>query len=215
MTPRSAVASYFCPPVFFQQHENQCFHPIMATVPGNLTSLLLRWGDGDREAVADLIPLVYDELYSMARSYLRNEAPGHTLQSTALVHEAYLRLEKLDGVRWQNRAQFFSIAAQVLRHILVDHARSRKSAKRGSGGIPLPLDEALTVPVPQDLDLEALDASLVKLRKVDERKAMIVELRYFGGLSIEEVAEVIGCSPTTVKREWTFTKAWLYRDLSG
>jgi RNA polymerase sigma-70 factor (ECF subfamily) len=185
----------------------------MEQVPGNLTALLLRWGDGDREAVADLIPLVYDELYSMARNYLRDEPAGHTLQSTALVHEAYLRLVKIDSVRWENRAQFFAIAAQVLRHILVDHARRRRTSKRGSGGIALPLDEAVTIPAPQDLDLEALDASLAKLDKLDQRKARIVELRYFGGLSIEEAAEVLGCSPTTVKREWTFAKAWLYRDL--
>ncbi len=150
----------------------------------------------------------------MAGSFLRDERRGHTLQCTALVHEAYMRLAQLDRVRWQNRAQFFSIAAQVLRHILVDYARRRQAQKRG-GGAAISLDEALAVPVPMNLDVEALDHALSKLAGVDERKARIVELRYFAELSVEEVAEVMECSPTTVKREWTFAEAWLYRDLNG
>ena len=186
----------------------------MKKVPGELTRLLERWGEGDREAVADLIPLVYSELYSMARSFLRHERPGHTLQCTELVHEAYLRLVQMDSVRWKNRAQFFSISAQVVRHILVDHARERQALKRGGRAAKVPLEEALTIPTPQDLDLEALDQSLDRLASIDAHKAQIIELRYFGGLSIDEVAEVTGSSPTTVKREWTFAKAWLYRELS-
>lgn len=180
----------------------------------DLTVLLERWGAGDREGLADLIPLVYGELHAMAGSFLRNERPGHTLQCTALVHETYLRLTRLDGVKWQNRAQFFSIASQVLRHILVDYARRRRAWKR-DGGPVLSLDEALAVPLPANFDVEALDRSLAKLTELDPRKGRIVELRYFAGLSVEEVAEVLKCSPTTVKREWTFAKAWLYRDLNG
>jgi len=182
-------------------------------MPGDVTNLLMRWGDGDRAAVADLLPLVYGDLLAMARSSLRNERPGHTLQCTALVHEAYLRFEQMHGIRWQNRAQFFSVAARVLRHVLVDHARERRSLKRGSGIANLPLDQALTVPVPDHLPLEDLDRSLQKLAQSDPRKAQVVELRYFAGLSIEESAEVMQCSSMTVKRDWAFAKAWLYRDL--
>jgi RNA polymerase sigma factor (TIGR02999 family) len=184
-------------------------------VAGELTRLLERWGEGDSGAVAELIPLVYDELHSMARNYLRRERPGHTLQCTALVHEAYLRLAGMDGVRWQNRAQFFSISAQVLRHILVDHARGHNAQKRGNGAMKVPLDEALTIPAPENLDLTALNESLDRLARIDARKAQIVELRYFAGLTVDEVAEIAKCSPVTVKREWAFAKAWLYRDLTG
>jgi RNA polymerase sigma factor (TIGR02999 family) len=186
----------------------------VAVVPGELTRLLERWGEGDRQAAAELIPLVYTELHAMARSHLRGERPGHTLQCTALIHEAYLRLVDLHGVHWQGRAQFFAIAAQVMRHILIDHARARGARKRGAGAEVVSLDEALTVPAPEHLDLAALDRSLTRLAAIDERKVRIVELRYFGGLSIDETAEVTGCSPTTVKREWTIAKAWLFRDLT-
>lgn len=151
----------------------------------------------------------------MARRHMRRERPSHTLQCTALVHEAYLRLHALDDVRWQNRAQFFAISARVMRHILVDHARARAANKRGGDAQIVPLDEALTVPAPQNVDLVALDRSLDKLAGIDERKVRIVELRYFGGLSIEETAEATGCSPTTVKRDWAIAKAWLFRDLSS
>lgn len=184
-------------------------------MPGDVTRLLERWGSGDREAVTELIPLVYDELYAISRKFLRHERADHTLQCTDLVHETYLRLVQMDGVRWQNRAQFFSISAQAVRHILVDHARRRGAWKRGSGANLVPLDEVLTIPAPPGLNVEALDESLSRLEAIDERKARIVELRYFGGLSIEELAGVIGCSPSTIKREWTFAKAWLYRDLGG
>jgi RNA polymerase sigma factor (TIGR02999 family) len=181
--------------------------------PADLTRLLERWGDGDRAAMAELIPIVYGELRAMARRYLRGERPEHTIQSTALVHEAYLRLEKVHGVQWRSRAQFFAIAAQVMRHILVDHARARRAAKRAADLVPL--DDALTVPAPDDLDLMALDRALTRLAAIDERKAKIVELRYFCGLSIDETADLADCSPTTVKREWTIAKAWLYRDMAG
>jgi RNA polymerase sigma factor (TIGR02999 family) len=160
------------------------------------------------------MPLVYSELRAMARSHLRRERPGHTLQCTALVHEAYLRLATLREVSWRNRAQFFAIAAQVMRHILVDHARARRAGKRGADAKVVSLDEALTVPAAENLDLVALDQSLARLAAIDERKVRIVELRYFGGLSIDETAEAMGCSPTTVKREWTIAKAWLFRDLT-
>jgi RNA polymerase sigma factor (TIGR02999 family) len=180
---------------------------------GDLTQLLERWGQGDRGAVGELIPLVYQELHGMARSYLRRERPGHTLQCTALVHEAYVRLSALKGIQWASRAQFFAISARVMRHILVDHARGRRADKRGGGVVAVPLDEALTVPAAPDLDLPALDRALSRLAALDERKARIVELRYFGGLSIHEVADATRCSPTTVKREWTIARAWLYREL--
>ena len=186
----------------------------MSLVPGDVTRLLERWGEGDRDAVAELIPVVYQELHEMARRYMRGERPGHTLQCTALVHEAYLRLLDLDGVRWQNRAQFFAISARVMRHILVDHARARAADKRGAQFEMVALDEALTVPVPETVDMLALDRALDKLAAIDERKVRVVELRYFGGLSIEETAEATGCSPMTVKRDWTIAKAWLFRDLS-
>ncbi len=182
---------------------------------GDVTRLLARWQEGDRNAVAELIPIVYQELHDMARRHMRRERPSHTLQCTALVHEAYLRLHALDDVRWQNRAQFFAISARVMRHILVDHARARAANKRGGDAQIVPLDEALTVPAPQNVDLVALDRSLDKLAGIDERKVRIVELRYFGGLSIEETAEATGCSPTTVKRDWAIAKAWLFRDLSS
>jgi RNA polymerase sigma factor (TIGR02999 family) len=184
-------------------------------VAGDLTELLERWGQGDREAVGDLIPVVYAELHAMSRNCLRNERQGHTLQTTALVHEAYLKLRRMDDVRWQNREQFFAIAAQVLRHILVDHARRKAAQRRGSGVMQAPLEEAFTVPAREDVDLHALDESLDRLAAVDERKARLVELRFFAGLSIEEAAQVCGCSPTTVKRELAFAKAWLYRDMEG
>ena len=187
----------------------------MVAVTGDVTRLLERWGGGDREASAELIALVYQELHAMARSQMRRERPGHTLQCTALVHEAYMRLAALDAARWQNRAQFFAISARVMRHILVDHARARKAHKRGGDAEVVQLDEALTVPAPGNVDLVALDRSLEKLAAIDERKVRVVELRYFGGLSIDETAEATGCSPMTVKRDWAIAKAWLFRDLSS
>lgn len=181
----------------------------------DLTRLLERWGEGDREAVSELMTAVYPELRAMARAALLNERPGHTLQSTALVHEAYLRMVRMDGVRWQNRPQFFSIAAQVLRHILVDYARERQAQKRGANPVRVTLDDALAISPAGDFDFEALDQALERLSRRDERKARIVELRYFAGLSVEEVADALGCSPMTVKRDWAFARAWLYRELKA
>jgi len=175
----------------------------------------VEWGNGDHQALEKLTPLVYQELKRLASSYLRRERRDHTLESTALVHEAWLRLFDQRQVRWQNRAQFFGIAAEMIRRILIDHARSRQAAKRGDGALKLSLDEALGTPDRRDFDLMALDDALQDLAKLDPQQGRLVELRYFAGLSIEESAEVLGISPATVKREWTAAKAWLYRELSA
>ena len=161
------------------------------------------------------MPLVYDELHRLARNYLRHERSDHTLQSTALVHEAYLRMVNQKEVHWQNRAHFFGVAAQSIRHILVDHARSYQTAKRGSGAHKLSLDEAIDLPAGRDIDLIALDDALNKLSAVDPQQARIVELRFFGGLSIEETAAVLKISTPTVKRDWVMAKAWLFQMLGG
>ncbi|HUJ22600.1 MAG TPA: sigma-70 family RNA polymerase sigma factor [Bryobacteraceae bacterium] len=187
----------------------------MNTSPQALTQLLVEWGNGDHQALEKLTPLVYQELKRLASSYLRRERRDHTLESTALVHEAWLRLFDQRQVRWQNRAQFFGIAAEMIRRILIDHARSRQAAKRGDGALKLSLDEALGTPDRRDFDLMALDDALQDLAKLDPQQGRLVELRYFAGLSIEESAEVLGISPATVKREWTAAKAWLYRELSA
>lgn len=181
----------------------------------NVTQLLVNWGNGDRAALDALAPMVYDELRRLAQSYLRRERSDHTLQGTALVNEAYLRLVDQRNVQWQNRAHFFGVAAQMIRRILVDHARGHQAAKRGAGAAKLSLDEALAVPgTNQDLNLVNLDEALETLQALDARQARIIELRYFTGLSIEETAEVMAISPATVKREWTAARAWLFRELS-
>jgi RNA polymerase sigma factor (TIGR02999 family) len=161
----------------------------------------------------DLLPLVYDELRKLARRYLQRERPGHTLQSTALVHEAYLRMIDQHDVSWQGRAHFFGIAAQMMRRILVDHARGRDAAKRGAGACKLTLDEDLLAPAERDINLVALDQALDTLSKLDSQQGRIVELRFFAGLSIEETAEVLKISPATVKRDWAMAKAFLSRQL--
>jgi RNA polymerase sigma factor (TIGR02999 family) len=179
----------------------------------DVTKLLLEWSNGDAQSLEKLLPLVYQELRRLARHYLRQERPDHTLQATALVHEAYFKLIDTDNVQWQNRAHFFGVAAKVMRHILVDMARQRRARKRG-GGHKLPLDEALGVPdEPGNVNLVALDEALNKLAKVDPRQSEIIELRYFGGLSVEETAEALGVSPTTVKREWRMARAWLLQEI--
>ncbi len=182
--------------------------------PQEVTQLLIDWSNGDRNAFEKLLPLVYGELRRLAVRHLARERHDHTLQSTAVVHEAYLRLVDQNRVQWKNRAQFFGVASQMIRRILVDHARSHQAAKRGSGAIKLSLDEAVAVPGGKDLDLVALDDALKSLADVDEQQARIVELRFFGGLSVEETAEVVGVSPATVKRDWAMAKAWLYRELT-
>jgi len=181
----------------------------------DVTKLLVNWTNGDKKALEALMPLVYGELHRLAKRYLRRERSDHTLQSTALVHEAYLRMVDQKGVQWQNRAHFFAVAAQMIRRILVDHARTHKAEKRGGGMPKLALDEAIGVPQRRDLNLVALDDAINALAELDPQQGRIVELRFFGGLSIEETAEVLSISPATVKRDWAVAKAWLYRDLSG
>ena len=182
----------------------------METSTGEVTRLLQDWSDGRREALDQLLPLVYDELRRLAHSYLTRERPDHTLQTTALVHEAYLKLIDQHSVNWQNRAQFFAISAQAMRRILLDNARRRTSVKRGSGVPRLSLDEAATVSgETANESLLALDLALQELEKIDAEQSKIIELRYFGGLTIEETAEVLKTSPATVKREWTMARAWL------
>jgi RNA polymerase sigma-70 factor, ECF subfamily len=181
--------------------------------PHDVTKLLKAWSGGDQQALNDLLPAVYQEVRKLARSYLRRERADHTLQATALVNEAYLRLVDQREVEWNNRAHFFGIAAQVMRRVLVDHARMRKADKRGSGEQPVLLDEALVAAPDAHLDLVAVDDALAALAALDPRQAKIVELRFFGGLSIEETAEVANVSPATVKREWAAARAWLRREL--
>ena len=181
----------------------------------SITQLLTEWRDGDKTALDRLIPLVYEELRRLAHHYLRRERPGYTLQTSALVNEAYLKLVDHKGMRWQNRAHFYAVAAQAMRRILVDHARSRDAAKRGGGANLIGLDEAATAAQMQAANLLALDEALNQLALIDKRKSRIVELRYFGGMSVEETAEVIGVSPVTVMREWSSAKAWLLRAISG
>jgi RNA polymerase sigma factor (TIGR02999 family) len=180
-----------------------------------VTKLLLRWRDGDRDALEQLMPLVYAELRRMARNHLSRERGDHTLQSTALVHEAYLRLAGQDPPQWQNRAHFFAIAARIMRQILVDHARAREAAKRGKGVRTLLLDEAILHPQKVDMDVIALDKALTELSELDEQQSRIVELRFFGGLTIEDTSEVLGVSQATVKRDWVVARAWLLRAMSG
>jgi RNA polymerase sigma factor (TIGR02999 family) len=181
--------------------------------PEKMSQLLVEWGDGDKAALDKLIPLVYDELHRMAHHYMRGERPGHSLQTSAIINEAYLRLVDYRKMRWQNRAHFFAVAAQLMRRILVDHARSRNYAKRGQGACKVSLEEAEVSQEPATYMI-ALDDALINLATLDPRKSQIVELRYFGGLSIEETAEVLGLSPTTVKREWRRAKAWLHRAIT-
>lgn len=175
--------------------------------------MLGRWRGGDRQALDALIPLVYEELRRIAQHYLRNERPGHTLQSTALVHEAYVRLIKQDLPQWQNRAHFFAVAAQLMRQILVDHARAYRADKRGGGACKLTLDEAEKDSQPLDVDIVALDDALKTLSSMDPQQGKVVELKFFGGLSIEDTAEVLGISASTVKRDWITARAWLHREL--
>ncbi len=180
-----------------------------------VTQLLVDWSNGDPGALERLTPLVYGELKRLAARYMRRERSDHTLQCTALVHEAYLRLIDQRRVAWQNRAHFFGVAAQLIRRILVDHARGQHAAKRGAGARKLPLEDILETPRQRPLDLVALDDALETLARIDPQQSRVVELRFFAGLSIEETAEVLHISPATVKRDWTAAKAWLYRDLSG
>jgi RNA polymerase sigma factor (TIGR02999 family) len=178
-----------------------------------VSALLSKWRSGDQEAFQVLLSLVYQELRRIAQYHLKQERPDHTLQSTALVHEAYLRLMKQDPAEFANRAHFMAVASRLMRQILVDHARGHRAAKRG-GGLKLELTDAMSVQKPQNVDLIALDDALNGLARLDSQQSRIVELRFFGGLSIEETAEIIGISRTTVKREWATARAWLRRELA-
>jgi RNA polymerase sigma factor (TIGR02999 family) len=185
--------------------------------PKDVTELLIKLTDGSTHALDELLPLIYDELRVLANKYLRRERSDHTLQPTALVHEAYMRLIDQSQVRWQNRAHFFGVAAQMMRRILVDHARRHKSEKRGGEFEKMQIEEEILVVSTNEKSLEllALDEALENLAKIDPQKSKIVELRYFGGLSVEETAEVMGVSPVTIKRQWRMAKAWLYGQVAS
>lgn len=182
---------------------------------GDITALLLDWSAGDSGALDRLVPLVYDDLRRLAASYFSGERAGHTLQATAVVHELYVRLLAQNRIRWQNRGQFLAVAATMMRRILVGHARRSRAAKRGGGAAVLSLDEALGVPDGAVCDLAALDDALTALAQLSPRQSRIVEMRFFGGMTIEETAAVIGVSPATVKLDWSLARAWLFRELSA
>jgi len=182
----------------------------MALSSKEITQMLVDWANGRQEVLEELMPLVYDELLRLAVHYLRQERPDHTLQPTALIHEAYLRLVDQTQPHWQNRAHFFGIAANLMRQILVNHALSHRAAKRGGSALRVTLDDAADYSKEQGLDLVALDDALTRLAALDPQQGRIVELRFFGGLTIEEAGEVLRISPATVKREWTMAKAWLH-----
>jgi len=183
--------------------------------PPEVTQLLVAWGNGDQVARDELMSVVYQELHRLAHHYMKRESPGHTLQTSALVNEAFLRLVDQRNVHWRNRAHFFGIASQMMRRVLVDYARGRLSTKRGGGMRELPLDEALIVSDERSAEVVALDDALEDLAEFDLRKSQIVELRFFGGLSIEETARVLEVSQGTVERDWTLAKAWLLREMSN
>jgi RNA polymerase sigma factor (TIGR02999 family) len=181
--------------------------------PVGVTQLLVDWSRGDQQALDKIMPLVYDELRRLARSYMRRERPGHTLQTTGLVHEAYIRLVD-QKVNWQSRAHFYGIAAQMMRRVLVDHANSNQRAKRGGGAIKLSLDEHDVAASEPDFDVVALDEALGRLEKIDPQRGRIVELRFFAGLSNEEASDILAISTATVQRQWAGARAWLYHELS-
>jgi RNA polymerase sigma-70 factor, ECF subfamily len=183
--------------------------------PQQITQLLVDWGNGDQMALERLMPLVYEELRRLAHQYMRGERPGHTLQTTALVNEAYLRLTGYRRVRWQERAQFFALAAQLMRRILIEYARSRDRQKRGGGAVRVMLDEVEVLSPERSRELLALDEALTELSKIDQRKARVVELRFFGGLDNKEIATVLGIAPNTVIRDWQMAEAWLRRELTN
>jgi len=183
--------------------------------PDDITALLVDWGNGDQSALDRLLPLVERELHRLAHSYMRREDPDHMLQTTALIHETYLRLIDQKKVHWQNRAHFFGIAAQIMRRILLNYARDQNRLKRGGRAIHVSLSQAVHMPKEKDRELIALNDALTRLEELDARKSKVVELRYFGGLSVEEAAEVLKVSPITVMRDWQFAKAWLAREMQN
>lgn len=184
-------------------------------MPRDVTQCLIDYSGGDRAALDEVLSLVYAELRRIAASYLRRERRDHTLQPTALVHEAYMRLVDQKNVNWQNRAQFFGLAAEMMRRILINHALEKQAAKRGGGAIRITLSEVAQVFAPLDIDLLALDEAMKQLADIDPRKSRLVELKFFGGLTIEEIAEVMEISTATVEREWAFARAWLYKTIVG
>jgi RNA polymerase sigma-70 factor (ECF subfamily) len=184
-----------------------------ASQPDEVTQLLVRWSEGDSSAIEQLTPLVYQELRRLAHNHIQHERGGHTLQTTALVHEAYLRLVDQKNIRWQNRAHFFAVSAQVMRHILVDYARKKRSAKRGFDAQKVTLDDGAVVSKEQTAELLALDEALQSLGEIYPRRSKVVELRYFGGMNNKEAAEVLKISEASIERDWRFAKAWLYREL--
>lgn len=186
----------------------------MSSDSDKVTQLLADWSDGSQQALEELLPLIYNELRHLAHNFLYRERPGHTLQTTALVHEAYLKLIDQRDARWQNRAHFFAVAAQAMRRILIDSARKHAAAKRGGGGEKVSLDEAANISLEPDLGLLALDEALNELAEIDPQQSRIVELRYFGGLTIEETAQVMNVSPATIKREWAMARAWLHQAMT-
>ena len=183
--------------------------------PSQVTELLRRWSSGDQEALNSLVPLVYEDLRRLANYYLQQENSAQTLQSTALVHEVYLRMCKQEDPQWEGRAHFFAVAAKMIRRILVDHARRKFAGKRGGRFQPGQLNGSLSPPVPAGLDLLALDESLKELNKFDARKCQVVEMKFFGGLEVKDIAKVLGKTEATVRRDWQIVKAWLYRHLQG
>ena len=185
------------------------------TSDADITALLVDWNNGDKSAMERLLPLVERELHRLAHSYMRREDPNHTLQTTALINETYLRLVDQRKVQWQNRAHFFGIAAQIMRRILLNYARDQNRLKRGGRVIHVSLSEAMVMPAEKDRELIALNDALTRLEAIDERKSKVVELRYFGGLTVEEVAEVLKISTITVMRDWAFAKAWLSREMQN
>jgi RNA polymerase sigma-70 factor (ECF subfamily) len=187
--------------------------PMAESPPNQITQLLLAWSEGDDEAYKTLVPLVYEQLHRLAERHMRRERPGHTLQTTALVHELYMRLPGTKNLSWQNRAHFFAVSARMMRRILIDVARSKQNLKHGGGAMQVTLDEALAVSSEPSVDLIALDEALNRLTALHSRQAEIVEMRYFGGLREEEIAEVLKVSLRTVQQDWRLARLWLYREL--
>jgi RNA polymerase sigma factor (TIGR02999 family) len=188
--------------------------PLMTIAPHQVTRLLQEWSEGDETALEQLMPLVHDELHRLAHQHMRREGPGHILQTSALINEAYIRLVDQPEIRWENRDHFFGIAARLMRRILVDDARKRNAAKRGGSLIQVPLDEATSLAQEQSANVASLDDALKTLETIDARQGQIVELRFFGGLSIEETANVLQVAPGTVMRDWTFARAWLRNEMT-
>jgi RNA polymerase sigma factor (TIGR02999 family) len=187
----------------------------VATPPHDITEWLANWSQGDRLAIKKLAPLVYHELHRLAQIYMRGERPGHTLQTTALVNEAYVRLMDTGSIQWKNRAHFYAVAAKLMRHILIDFARARGNLKRGGGVLQVSLEEALTISQERGAELIALDHALSTLAKLNFRQSQVVELRFFGGLTETEIAEVLKISPRSVSADWSMARAWLLRELSA